>query len=90
MVISIQVVRSNMTGPCKYKYAPLGLWEGKGGGWENIHGHVHTHTYIFPMPIYHTYYLSQKSRTPSTTALSLIKANVWVYVLDHMSLKPKA
>lgn len=78
-----------MTGPCKYKYAPLGLWEGKGGAGK-IYTGMCTHTYIFPMPIYHTYYLSQKSRTPSTTALSLIKANVWVYVLDHMSLKPKA
>lgn len=63
MVSSIQLTVGKLIGPCKCKCVPRGLWVRK------THMGTYTHTYICPMPTYPTYYHSQKSRTPSNTAL---------------------
>lgn len=92
MVISIQVVRSNMTGPCKYKYAPLGLWEGKGGAGKIYTGMcTHTHIHIPHADLSHllpfTEVKDTKHYSPFTYQSKRVGLCSGPYVLKTKSLK---
>lgn len=58
------------------------LWAGQRGDGK-IYTHAHTRTH--PMPIYHTCYHPQKSRTPRNIAPWLIKQICKCVVMAHMS-----